>query len=329
MLETSARLLRLLTALQSRRFWPGPDLAEHLEVTTRTLRRDVERLRGLGYGIEATSGPGGGYQLGRGAELPPLCFDEEEAVAITAALADAADTASGAGDPAMRALLKLDQLLPTRLRARASALASTMLSLGRVQGRIDPAVLVTLAAACRDRLALRMRYQGREGAAGEREVEPLRLVHSGNRRWYLVAFDPGRGEWRTFRVDRIQGTPRLGARLPAREPPADLEAYVSASISVAPYAERVRVRVRGDAAALREKIPPWCGRVEPGDRDHCTFTVGAHDLDSLAAQLVLAGVDFDEVEPPAVAEHLARIGERLLHACGRRAPATRARARRR
>ncbi|MEZ4449580.1 MAG: WYL domain-containing protein [Nannocystaceae bacterium] len=318
MLETSARLLVLLSALQSRRFWAGPELAEHLGVTDRTLRRDVDRLRSLGYVVDAISGPGGGYQLGRGAELPPLVFDEDEAVAVAAALGDAALGAGGAGDPAMRALIKLDGLLPRRLRARASALASSMLTLGRPRVRADPEVLVTLAAAARDRVAVTFRYEALGGAASQRQVEPLRLVRSGHGPWYLVAFDPGRGAWRTFRVDRVRGRPRVGERFAEREPPADLEAYVSSSIAVNAYPCKGRVRVRGSLAALQERIPPWSGTLTPIDGESCALEMGAPEWSVLAGMLVMAGVDFDQVEPEELAEHLRGVGERLRRACAGR-----------
>lgn len=245
MLETSARLLRLLSLLQAHREWSGADLAERLGVTSRTVRRDVDRLRELGYPVNASPGTGGGYQLGAGAELPPLLLDDEEAVAVAVGLrAAAGQGVEGIGESSVRALAKLEQVLPGRLRRRVSALnAFTVPMLRTPRERIDPAVLTELANACRDTERLRFEYRDHGGSTTRRTVEPHRLVCS-ERRWYLVAWDVDRADWRTFRADRIVPTPPHGPRFVPRQPPAeDLAAYVSKGVSTAAYATEATIRL--------------------------------------------------------------------------------------
>jgi predicted DNA-binding transcriptional regulator YafY len=311
-LETSTRLLRLLSVLQGRRFWPGAELAERLEIGTRTLRRDVDRLRSLGYVIESTSGPGGGYQLGKGSHLPPLLLDDDEAVAVTVALRSAADGFAGLGDTALGVLTKLDQLLPARLRKRVGALQAMTVSVGGAMAPgLDPEVLTTLAAACRDRERVRLEYRGREAKPSTRRVEPLRLAHTGNRRWYLVAWDLGREAWRTFRVDRIAEVEALGIRFAPREPPDDVARYVADSISYAPYRHRAIVRLRGSPSSLAGKVPPWCGVLEPEGDERCLLRTGAESIEGLVCQLVLTGVEFELVEPRSLVPRLRRVIRRL------------------
>jgi predicted DNA-binding transcriptional regulator YafY len=331
-IDTSTRLLRLLTVLQARRFWAGADLAERLEVTSRTLRRDIERLRSLGYVIEATSGPGGGYQLGKGSQLPPLMLDDDEAVAVTVALRSAADGFAGLEETALGVLTKLDQLLPARLRQRVGALQAMTVSVGGGGApAVDPERLTTIAAACRDRERIELTYRGRgaetSGAEGDRyggppkkastrQVEPLRLAHTGSRRWYLLAWDLGREDWRTFRVDRIERIEALGVRFAQREPPGDVASYVADSISHAPYRHRAVVKLQGSVSALAERVPPWCGVLEPLDGESCLLRTGAESVEGLVCQLILAGVDFELVEPRSLRPKIRRIVERLERAVG-------------
>ncbi len=312
MLDTSARLLRLLSVLQARRSWAGAELAERLEVTTRTLRRDVDRLRSLGYVIEATSGPGGGYQLGKGSHLPPLLLDDDEAVAVTVALRSAADGFAGLGETALGVLTKLDQLLPARLRKRVGALQAMTVSVGSGGApELDPVVLTTLAAACRDRERVRIEYHGRGAEASTRTLEPLRLAHTGSRRWYLLAWDLGREDWRTFRVDRIAAVEALGIRFAPREPPGGVARYVADSISHAPYRHRAVVRLRGSLSTLAGRVPPWCGVLEPEGDESCLLRTGAESMEGLACQLILTGVDFELIEPTSLRPRLRKVVERL------------------
>ncbi len=220
MLSTSARLLRLLSLLQVRRAWTGRELTGRLEVTARTLRRDVDRLRTLGYPIVSTTGVGGGYRLGAGSELPPLLLDDREAVAVALGLrAAAAGAIAGLEEATLGALTKLDQVMPARLRRRLSALHGAIVPLPHRAPAVDVATLALLAGACRDNERLRFDYRGRDADATRRRVEPAGLVSAGFR-WYLVAWDLDRGDWRTFRVDRIGEKPARGETFVPRPPPA-------------------------------------------------------------------------------------------------------------
>src|SRR6202046_2457912 len=242
MLETSARLLRLLSLFQARRYWSGAELTERLEVTARTLRRDVDRLRSLGYPVNSTSGTAGGYQLGSGATLPPLLLDDDEAVAVAVGLRTAASgTVTGIEEASVRALAKLQQVLPSRLRQQVTALHSFILPLANTGPTVDAETLSAIASACRDYQKLRFGYNSRDGVASTREVEPHRLVHTG-RRWYLAAWDLGRDNWRTFRGDRIDPELSTGSQFTPRKPPdGDFAAYVSRSVAYAPYPHRAHV----------------------------------------------------------------------------------------
>lgn len=312
MLDTSTRLLRLLSVLQGRRFWSGAELAERLEVTTRTLRRDIDRLRSLGYVIDATSGPGGGYELGKGSHLPPLLLDDDEAVAVTVALRTAADGFARLGETALGVLTKVDQLLPARLRERVSALQAMTVTVGTDEApALDPTVLTTLAAACRDRERVRIAYRARGAEPSTRQVEPLRLAHTGNRRWYLVAWDLGRQAWRTFRVDRIGSIEVLGVRFAPREPPDDVARYVADSISYSPYRLRAVVRLRGSVSVLAKRLPPWCGVLEPEGEESCLLRTGAESIEGLVCQLVVTGMELELVEPKALRPRIRRVMARL------------------
>ena len=212
MLDTSARLLRLLSLLQTRPDWPGPELAGRLEITPRTLRRDIQRLRDLGYPVHATPGVAGGYRLAPGATLPPLLLTDDEAVAVAVSLRTAASqSVTGIAETALTALAKLEQVLPTRLRQRTEALHQATVTLPRTAPTVDPALLTTLATACRHHQALTIAYTTRDGAETERQIEPHRLVHTGYR-WYLVARDTTRDAYRTFRADRITNPTPTGTR---------------------------------------------------------------------------------------------------------------------
>jgi len=318
MLQTSARLLRLLTLLQSRRAWTGAELTQRLEVTARTVRRDVDRLRSLGYPVASTSGVAGGYRLGAGTELPPLLLDDEEALAVSLGLhAAASGPITGLEEVALRALTKLEQVLPSRLRRRLSALHASIVPLARRGPTIDAPTLAAIAAGCRDEQQLAFGYRGADGASSTRKVEPAGLVHTGAR-WYLVAWDLQRRDWRTFRVDRIAPTPTRGARFVPRPPPeGGLGAYVSRSVAVAPYPVRARVLLHAPIADMARRISPSAGMLESAGARACVLHAGAPSLDALAVWMSLLGVDFEIQDPPEAIEHLRRLGERALKAAGR------------
>jgi predicted DNA-binding transcriptional regulator YafY len=317
MLETSARLLRLLSLLQSPRDWTGAELAERLAVSTRTVRNDVERLRSLGYPVHATRGAVGGYRLGAGAALPPLLLDDEEAVAVAVGLRTAAGGAiAGIEEASLRALAKLEKVLPSRLRHRVNALQNYTVPVpgNRTGPVVDPAILTTLAAACRDHEQLRFDYRDHAGSARLRVAEPHRLVNWG-RRWYLVAWDTHRRDWRTFRVDRI--APRIpnGPRFTPREPPdGDVAAYVSRRVSAAAWRYRARVTVHAPAARIADRINPAVGVVEPVDEHTCVLDTGADTVETLAVYLGMLGADFTVSDPPELVSYLRELSGRYRRA---------------
>jgi predicted DNA-binding transcriptional regulator YafY len=317
-LETSARLLRLLSLLQSRRDWRGTELADRLGVGLRTVRRDIDRLRDLGYPVDASPGAAGGYRLGIGAALPPLLLDDEEAVAVAISLHTAATgSVAGLAETSLRALTKLQQMLPSRLRHRISAFHTTTVPLtgpGSSDGSVDPELLTTIAAACRDQRRLRLGYLGRDGVT-TRNIEPHYVVHT-PRRWYLLAWDTDRGDWRTFRVDRIQGPlASPGARFTPRQPPADdVAAYVSQSISSAPYRYQARILIHASHEAVAQRSSPTAGRLEATGLDTCIFHAGSNSLDELAIFVALKGFDFEVLDPPELIPVLRTLAERLRQA---------------
>lgn len=317
MLETSARLLRLLSLLQAHRDWSGAELAERLGVTPRTVRRDVDKLRELGYPVNASPGTGGGYQLGAGAELPPLLLDDEEAVAVAVGLRTAAGHGvEGIGETSVRALAKLEQVLPNRLRRRVSALGAFTVPMLRGPDAltVDPGVLTELAGACRDSERVRFAYRAHDGSVSRRVVEPHRLVCT-ERRWYLVAWDLDRADWRTFRADRITPTPPHGPRFVPRRPPADdLAAYVSRGVSTAAYAARAVIRLKVPVERAAERISPSSGVLERLDADSCLLRTGAAGLDVLVIHVMLMGFDFEVVEPQELTDAIRTARDRLSRA---------------
>lgn len=313
-LETSARLLRLLSLLEARPVWPGAELAARLEITPRTLRRDISKLRSLGYPVHAAPGVAGGYRLGAGAALPPLLLDDDEAVAVALSLRTAAGHAvRGVGDASVRALAKLEQVLPSRLRERAAAIGAVTVPLTSVGPTVDPDALTLIARACRNRERLEFGYRsGRDGELTRRRVEPHRLVQAGYR-WYLVARDLDRDDWRTFRADRIQA-PRLGGvRFVPHDPP-DAAAFVARSVTTTPYLYQARVLVHAPAAAISALVPPTVGVVEPAGDGGCLFTSGADSLDALALHLGWLGHDFTVLEPRELTDSVREIAARLSRA---------------
>ena len=330
MLETSARLLRLLSLLQAKREWTSAELAERLAVTPRTVRRDVEKLRGLGYPVTATPGVAGGYRLGRGASLPPLLLDDEEAVAVAVGLRTAAGgSVTGIAETSLRALAKLEQLLPARLRSRVTAVHSAVVPLHSRGPAIDADALIALAAACRDNQRVRFDYRsgrgradneaGREGQESLRNVEPHRLVHTG-RLWYLIAFDLDRLDWRTFRVDRLRLWTPAGPRFTPRQPPDDLPGYVSQSVSTAPYRHQAKILMHAPLTVVAERSSPTSGRLEAVDEHSCLLHTGSNSLDELALYVAIKGVDFEVLEPAALITKIQELADRLTKAATTKTP---------
>jgi predicted DNA-binding transcriptional regulator YafY len=314
MLKTSTRLLQLLTLLQTRRSWAGAALAQELDVTTRTVRNDVERLRELGYPVAASPGVEGGYRLGAGADLPPLLLNDEEAVAVAVGLSSAATGAiTGIEESSLRALAKLEQVMPARVRQRCQTVQQAVVAVPRAAAAIDARTLTTIAAACRDNERLRFDYRSHAGAGSLRDTEPHRVVHDG-RRWYLSAWDRDRGDWRTFRVDRLTLRTPVGPRFVPRPPPdGDVIAHVARGIDQATWQYRARVRVHAPAAELSRRLPRSV-TVEPIDDSTCIAHVGADTPEILTQYLTMLGADFDVVDAPELRRHLRALGERLLRA---------------
>ena len=319
MIETSARLLALLSLLQMRREWAGQELADRLEVGPRTIRRDIDKLRSLGYPIESAPGAAGGYRLGNGAQLPPLLLEDSEAVAVAVGLRTAAvGSIAGIEETSVRALAKLEQVLPSRLRRQVRALGDATSAFAVEGPRIDADLLSTVAAAVRDHIRLRFGYVARDGRASQRSVEPSALVHSG-RHWYLVAFDLGREDWRTFRLDRITGRVRPGERGRRREVPGgDAAAYVRnqlrSGMAGEPEAARGRLRVALPASEVRARVPERYATVEAHGEDACVVSsVGAWSQ-SFLVWMALLDMPIEVLDPPELVAAARTLAGRLANA---------------
>jgi predicted DNA-binding transcriptional regulator YafY len=314
MLATSARLLRLLSLLQARPEWPGPELAERLGVTTRTIRGDVERLRGLGYPVHARPGVGGGYRLGAGAALPPLLLDDDEAVAVAVGLRTAANgSVTGIQETSVRALAKLEQVLPSRLRHRVRAVQAATVEIPSDGPTVDAEVLTAIAGACRDHQRLRFDYRDHDGSGSLRTVEPHRLAHHRGR-WYLVAWDVDRADWRTFRADRVAPRIPTGPRFVPRDPPdGDVATYLLRGVGAATWRYRARVTVHAPAALVAARVPPAV-LVEAVDERSCTVDAGSDTPQMLAVYLGMLDADFEVRQPPELVEQLATLADRYRRA---------------
>ncbi|WP_236242957.1 YafY family protein [Streptomyces sp. CC228A] len=324
MTDTPARLLRLLSLLQTPREWPGPELAERLDVSPRTIRRDIDRLRELGYPVEASKGAVGGYRLVAGTAMPPLVLDDDEAVAIAVGLrAGAGHAVEGVEEASVRALAKLEQVLPSRLRHRVSTLQSATLPLTRGDGAtVDARVLTTLAGAVTGQERVRFAYRAGDGAESRRQVEPYRLVSTGYR-WYLVAYDLEREDWRTFRVDRVGDPFPTGARFTPRElPTGDAATLLERSLRRRREEVELDVTFAAPAERVAARLPPHLAPVATGEGT-CRLTARvAESVEWLAVRLALTGCDFTLHGPDALVAHVAELGARLSQA-GERAPTRR------
>ncbi|GAB3141890.1 YafY family protein [Micromonospora sonneratiae] len=311
---TTERVLTLLGLLQQRRVWTGPELADRLGVTPRTVRRDVGRLRTLGYPVYASQGVGGGYQLGQGQNLPPLLLDDEEAIATAVSLlAGAGGGVASTGDAALRALTKLDRVLPTRLRHEVRALSGSVESFGGGRTPVPPEVLMTLARACRDEVEAGFDYpSGSE--VRRRRVEPYRLVAS-DRRWYLLAYDLDRDDWRTFRVDRMTDVSARTWRFRPRPVP-DAATYVQEGVASRVYPHQARFLVHASAETVRAQVPPSAAVVTPRGSRLCEVHSGGRSLDFVLMHVLLLGHDFEVLDPPELGRRCRELAERLLSAAG-------------
>ncbi|MFG3690628.1 helix-turn-helix transcriptional regulator [Micromonospora sp. NPDC047740] len=314
MLETSARLLRLLGLLQTPREWTGAELGQRLEVDVRTVRRDIQKLRDLGYPVHATPGAAG-YRLGAGTKLPPLLLDDEEAVAVAIGLRTAASgTVTGIEETSLRALAKLEQVLPSRIRHRVNLLHSATVTVRATGPTVDPDVLTVLAAACRDHERVRFDYHSHDGTDSVRDTEPHRLVHTG-RRWYLVGWDTDRRDWRTYRVDRIHPRIPTGPRFtPRPAPDVNLAGYLTHGISTAPYRYQARITLHAPAETAAERIAPTVGVIEAVDPHTCLLHTGSNSLDELAIYVASFGFRFQIHEPPELIAHIRDLTTRLTDA---------------
>jgi predicted DNA-binding transcriptional regulator YafY len=314
MWQTSTRLLQLLAMLQARRDWSGQELASRLEVSTRTIRTDIDRLRTLGYPVEATPGVGGGYHLGHGSTMPPLLLDDEEVVAVAVGLRTTAGAGvAGIEEASVRALVKLEQMLPSRLRHRIDAMRVATVSVPGVGPTVDPVVLSVIAGAIRGSERLRFDYVDHEGRQTIRAAEPQQLVVWG-RRWYLLAWDVDRDDWRTFRVDRIKPKTPTGPRFRPRALSDDEAArYVQRGAGTATWRYRARIRIHAPADQVRALLP-LAVEVSADGADSCIIEAGSDSPHQLALYVGLLDLDFEIVEPPDLVEAFKHLAERYQRA---------------
>ncbi|MGW2382904.1 helix-turn-helix transcriptional regulator [Streptomyces sp. NPDC001658] len=317
--DTPARLLTLLSLLQTPREWPGGELADRLGVSRRTVRRDIDRLRELGYPVQATKGSDGGYRLVAGKAMPPLVLDDEEAVAIAVGLrAGAGHALEGVDEASVRALAKLEQVLPSRLRHRVATLQAATTPLTSGDGaRIAPETLTVMASTVAGRERLRFAYRARDGVDSRRVVEPYRLVSTG-RRWYLVAYDLDRADWRTFRVDRVSEPFATGARFAPRELPTGSAAeYLRRSMYQRQEAYEFSVLFEAPVSVVAERVPGWLGVPEAVGEGRCRVRGSVGDaVEWLAVRLAMLDVEFRVEEPAELVRGVRELGERLVRAAG-------------
>jgi predicted DNA-binding transcriptional regulator YafY len=319
---TSSRALQLLSLLQTHRYWAGTELAARLEVSLRTLRRDVDRLRELGYPVEAQRGVDGGYQLAPGASLPPLVLDDEEAVALAVGLMAAAQSSvAGTAESSMRALAKVVQVMPSRLRRQAEAMQAMIEPTPGhgIETSVDPQALTSIAQACRDSERVQFDYTAATGAQQRRHLEPHRMVSLG-RRWYLVGYDLERHDWRTFRLDRLRDLERTGARFAPRTlPAADAATFVRQGLTQVPSAYTVEALIHTDAESVRDRVGRWASVEDAGDGT-CLMRMSTDSFDWPAMVLGNLGAEFSVLGPPELTEYLAEWAARFTRSIGHARP---------
>ena len=308
MSEVTSRALRLLALLQSRTVWTGPELAAEMGVTTRTVRRDVDRLRQLGYPVLTSAGHGGGYQLGAGRALPPLLLSSSEAVAVAVGLRLAsASGLDGLDEEALRALAALDRILPAPVRAEVGAVTEAMGVITRPLTEVRSEVLMALASAVRDRVRVRVDYERADGVRGERRLEPYRVL-SMEGRWYLFAWDLGREDWRTFRMDRMHAV--HPSTFPIGERPVpDIEAEVRESITVGGYPRTATVRIVAPLEEIAPRVSARAGTVTADGPEACILRAGAEDLHWVALHLAWIGAPIEVIDPPELLELIEALGD--------------------
>ena len=318
MADTAARMLALLGLLQARADWSGAELAERLGVTDRTIRNDVDRLRGLGYPVDAIRGPGGRYRLGVGTKLPPLLLEEDEAVAVAVGLR-AGTAVRGIEETSARALAKLEHVLPHRLRRRVNALRDTVSAGPENTGSnaedpvVDPAMLSEVASAVRDHVELRFDYRGPEESA-RLQLEPYRLV-SWQRRWFVVARDARSDTWAPYRLDwMVLRTPGGRRFTPQPLPGEDYTSFVLREVAFSGWSVHARIAVDAPAEDVLARINPTVGVVERVDAGHCVLVTGGDSVELVAAYIGMLGLDFHVAEPPELVAAVAVLGERYRRA---------------
>lgn len=318
MAETSARLLRLLSLLQARRDWPGSLLADRLEVSPRTVRRDVDRLRTIGYPVAAIKGPDGGYRLDAGADLPPLLFDDEQAVAVALALQTATTSVAGVQEAALRALATIRQVMPARLRARVDTLQVVAVPRAGA-ATVDPDVLLALSTAVRAHEVVRFDHRpvdqddGHDQAAPPRRVEPHHLVTRGGR-WYLIGYDLDRDDWRTFRVDRITPRSPTGPRFTPRTlPTGDVAGFLARRFDRDPWPCRGEVILDAPASLVARWAGPGASVEELGPQQSRLVT-DSWSWTGLAARIAQYDVPMRIVGPPELKDAARRLAERYVQA---------------
>lgn len=315
MTDTTGRVLRLLGLLQNRSMWTGPELAERLGVTTRSVRRDVERLRELGYPVRASAGIGGGYQLGAGGTMPPLLLDPDEAVAVTVSLRLAAGgSVTGVEEAALRALAKLDQVLPPRLRGEVEALGQAVVAVEGAGVPVDAGLLSTVSRACRDHLLADFDYRARDGSSSARRVEPYRVVAMG-RRWYLLAHDRDRDDWRSFRLDRVRPESlHVTTFAFAPRPVPDPVRYIQDAVLRSPYPHLARLRIHAPYDEVVPHVPQNAGAVTDLGDGTCELETGADSLDYLILESLRLGAPFEVLDPPELRGRAAELAALLQRA---------------